>query len=50
MSAPGGLAEGVDEAFGAAADDELVGVRGGEFHRVAYRVAPQAARRGDDPV
>ena len=45
------LAEGIDEALGASADDEFVGPRGGEAHRIAYLIAPQSARgRNNDGI
>ena len=42
------LAEGIDEVLGASGNDELVGVLRGELHGVAYHVAPQAGRGGDN--
>ena len=32
--------KGIDEVFGAACDDELIGLAGCKLHRVAYHVSP----------
>ena len=42
------LAESVDEVLRAAGDDEFVRMLARELHRIAYQVAPQARRGGDD--
>ena len=42
------LAEGIDEALGAATDAETVGADGVEADGVANLVAPEATTRGDD--
>ena len=42
------LAKGIDETFGAARDNEFVGLCLREAHSVANLVAPQAAARGND--
>ena len=42
------FAKGIDERFGAPADDELIGFSGSELHRISDLIAPKTARGGDD--
>ena len=41
------LAKGIDEVLRASADDELIGIGGGELHRVAQHITPETTRGRD---